>query len=371
MLIRFQGRKRVAAVIAAVLASLAGGVAYASGAQTVPDLLAAPATADVRAQQSPQLSVAAAGNRLVGVGVRGIVLLSDDGGKSWRQAKSVPVSVALTDVHFVNETEGWAVGHSGVILRSQDGGETWALQLEGRQVAQLILDDVQARTAAGDASLGRALRDAQRFVEEGPDKPFLAVRFVDAKRGFAVGAYGIALVTEDGGEHWQSLMGRIPNPRGVHLYSIRMSGADVLIAGEQGALFRSEDGGAAFVGVKTPYPGTFFGVLVIDHDTLLAFGLRGNVWRSADRGVHWEQIEVGQPVTVTSGGVMADRSIVIADESGRLMRSSDEGRSFKSVPGDFPTGLTGLAQSADGALILSGVRGLTRVEPAQLVAESR
>lgn len=371
MVIRLKDRRRVAAVAFALLAASSAATVFAAQRQALPDLLDAPAAADLRAQISPQLSVAVAGERLVGVGVRGIVLLSDDGGRVWRQAKSVPVSVALTDVHFATPTEGWAVGHSGVILRTRDGGETWQLQMEGRRLAQLILDDVQARTAAGDASLGRALRDAQRFVEEGPDKPFLGVRFVDARRGFAVGAYGIALMTEDGGETWQSLMGRIPNPRGVHLYSIQQRDADVLIAGEQGALFRSEDGGQRFVELETPYPGTFFGVLIIDSDTLLAYGLRGNAWRSADRGANWEQIDLGQPVTVTSGKVLLDRSILLADESGRLMRSSDAGRSFKPVEGSFPTGLTGLAQGSDKAVVLSGVRGLTRVEPAQFVAESR
>ena len=52
---------------------------FAAQRQALPDLLDAPAAADLRAQISPQLSVAVAGERLVGVGVRGIVLLSDDG----------------------------------------------------------------------------------------------------------------------------------------------------------------------------------------------------------------------------------------------------------------------------------------------------
>ncbi len=56
-----------------------------------------------------------------GGGERGIVLLSDDAGVSWRQAK-VPVSVSLTAVQFVDAEQGWAVGHLGVVLHTQDGG---------------------------------------------------------------------------------------------------------------------------------------------------------------------------------------------------------------------------------------------------------
>ena len=65
-----------------------------------------------------------AGSRLVVVGERGHVLLSDDNGASWAQA-SVPVRVLLTAVHMRGERTGWAVGHDATILRTRDDGETW------------------------------------------------------------------------------------------------------------------------------------------------------------------------------------------------------------------------------------------------------
>lgn len=372
MFISILGRRPWAGAAIVLPVLLATATAAAAAGLPVPDPLEAPAMADVRARQSPQLAVASAGGRFVGVGARGIVLLSDDGGRNWRQAAEVPVSVALTDVNFITPDEGWAVGHGGVVLQTADGGQTWRLRLDGREAARIVFDDAQARAEAGDdPAAARLLRDAQQFVEDGPDKPFLSVRFVDGKRGFVVGAYGLALATEDGGEHWHSLMGRIPNPRGKHLYMVQASGADVLIAGEQGALFRSLDGGVSFAEIETPYPGTWFGALALDRDTLLAYGLRGNVWRSPDGGGSWQQVELGQAVTLTGGSVLSDRSIVLADESGRLLRSVDGARSFAAVAGDFPTGLTGMAEGGDGTLVLSGARGLSRVEPDQLVAESR
>lgn len=101
----------------------------------VRDVLDQPARLSERAVSSVLNAVVLAGTRLVAVGERGVVLLSDDNGRSWRQAGSVPVSVALTDVHFVSATHGWAVGHSGVVLHSDDGGETWMRQLDGNQAA--------------------------------------------------------------------------------------------------------------------------------------------------------------------------------------------------------------------------------------------
>lgn len=356
-------RRRTA--LAAAMLSLAclAGPSQAAGGAKVPDLLDLPARESVRAQHSLQLAVTRAGDRLVAVGERGAVLLSDDAGRSWRQAKSVPVSVALTDVHFVSASHGWAVGHSGVVLHSSDGGETWQRQLDGSQAALVIRDDAKRRAEAGEEGAVAALRSAEYLVSDGPDKPFLGVRFVDELRGYVVGAYGLALHTADGGKSWQSLVGQIPNPRGKHLYQIQIDGSTLLIAGEQGALFRSVDGGARFAEIRTPYSGTFFGALQLHGDALLAYGLRGNAWHSADGGASWQRVELGQPLTLSAGRLLRDGSVLLADESGRLLRSTDGGQHFTALAVQPGTGLTGIAEAADGALILSGARGLSRVEP--------
>lgn len=361
--------RRQTALAAAILSlSCLIGTAQASTAATVPDPLDRPALESARALHSLQLAVSRAGSRLVAVGERGTVLLSDDAGRSWRQAASVPVSVALTDVHFVSASHGWAVGHSGMVLHSSDGGETWQRQLDGNQAAVAIRDDAQRRAEAGEPGAAAALRSAEYLVSDGPDKPFLGVRFRDELRGYVVGAYGIALSTVDGGKSWQSLVGAIPNPRGKHLYQLQIDGPSLLIAGEQGALFRSTDSGASFSEVTTPYAGTFFGALALRGHTLLAYGLRGNAWRSADGGASWQQVDMGQPVTVSAGARLRDGSLLLADESGRLLRSTDEGQQFAALDLQAGTGLTGITEAADGALIISSARGMIRVEPDSLVA---
>lgn len=353
----------VAALLSAALFSV-----LPVAAAPVADLLDLPAAVNARAVRSLQLSVTRAGDRLVAVGERGTVLLSDDHGRAWRQATRVPVSVALTDAHFPTPQLGWAVGHSGVVLHTTDGGETWERQLDGTRAAQMLLDDAQ-RADGGGADVARRVREAESFVADGPDKPFLGVHFSDAARGWIVGAYGLALGTTDGGKSWHSLMGRIPNPRGKHLYEVRGDADVLLVSGEQGALFRSSDGGASFSELRTPYAGTYFGILRTRSETLIAYGLRGNAWRSTDGGANWEKVDVGQPVTLAAGQPLKDGSILLGDESGRLLRSIDDGRSVTALALPPASGLTGIVQAADGALILSGPRGLTRVEPDLLVSE--
>lgn len=335
-------------------------MAAAAPAQKGVDLLTRPAVIRQHAESAVMLAVASAGARLVAVGERGIILLSDDQGKSWRQTPA-PVSVALTAVHFPDAQHGWAVGHGGVVLATSDGGITWRKQLDGLQAAQIELASArQQAPQAGEAGAAR-LHDAERLLAEGADKPWLDVRFTDTLHGLVVGAYGMALATTDGGASWTTLRGQIDNPRGHHLYRIYAESGHTYLAGEQGALYRAADGSANFQEIKTPYAGSYFGIVTGRHGELMLFGLRGNAYRSTDGGANWQKVDTGLPITLTAGQRLASGDIVLADETGRVLKSRDDGASFASVPLTQRAAFTGVAQSADGSLVLSGTRGMVRI----------
>lgn len=371
---------RRAVPLGGLVVALLGAAAWAAtlvGAPAAADEAGRAARASARVGSALFLAVARAGERLVAVGERGFVLLSDDGGRRWRQAREVPVSVTLTNVQFVSASVGWAVGHGGVVLHTRDGGERWVRQLDGAQAAALVLEDAQAAAAgaADEPALQRALREAEGLVADGPDKPLLGLHFRDERRGWVVGAYGLALATDDGGQSWRSIMRRIDNRGGKHLYDIRADGAGLVIAGEQGALFRADDavqgGGGQFGALASPYVGTWFGALAGPANELLVFGLRGNAYRRGGAHGGWERVETGLPVTLTAGLRLADGAIVLADESGRLLRSTDGGAHFTPLPVSEARSLTGLAQAADGALVLAGARGMSRIEPDILAKEAK
>ncbi|OPG74993.1 hypothetical protein B1218_34750, partial [Pseudomonas ogarae] len=85
------------------------------------------------------------------VGARGLVLWSEEDGKSWHQAW-VSVSGSLTAVWFVDAQIGWAVVHAGGVLATLDGGEHWTLQLAVARVAQLDLDAAKAAQSTAAAA---------------------------------------------------------------------------------------------------------------------------------------------------------------------------------------------------------------------------
>ena len=339
---------------AALLGMLGMAAALPAWSANAPAVLSQAALVTPKALGAATLAVTRAGKRLVAVGERGTVLLSDDHGASWKQA-AVPVQATLTTVRFADEKTGWAAGHLGVILRSDDGGASWHKQLDGIQAAALVQQAVQS---TGDA---KAIANARRLVEEGADKPFFDLEFIDAQRGFAVGAYGLMFSTVDGGKTWVAVGPRLPNPKSLHLDGLRASGNTLLIAGEQGLLLRSTDGGASFSALESPYKGSFFGLLHTAGDVWVVYGLRGTAYRSINAGTQWEKLDTGLPMSIGAGTALPDGGFVLMGQAGDVLVGRDDMPTLKRLPVREPVPASGVAIAADGSLVLASLRGMRRL----------
>jgi photosystem II stability/assembly factor-like uncharacterized protein len=338
----------------------------ASNASGVVDLLDRPAQATRSAAQSVLLDITQAGTRLVAVGERGIVILSDDAGKSWRQA-TVPTSVSLTAVQFPSPKHGWAVGHGGVVLHTEDGGETWVRQLDGKLAAQLALGAAQARVARSGRSgpkseaAKKQLAEAERLVHDGPDKPFLALQFENDHCGFVVGAYGLIFRTEDAGKTWKPWMDRVDNPKGLHIYAIRTVETNLYLAGEQGLFLKSNDGGNSFTRIQTPYRGTYFTLVVASGGAIVLAGMKGNAYWSGDHGKTFKKIDVPIPVSFSAATALSDGSLLYLNQAGQFLASRDEGRTMApaAVPPLPP--VAAMVQINENLLMTVGVAGVLSV----------
>lgn len=289
------------------------------------------------AARSLLLDAVAAGGRMVAVGERGHVLLSDDQGESWRQAETVPTRAMLTGAYFHDEKLGWAVGHDAVILRTRDGGETWE----------------------------------RLYYAPEEERPFLDVWFKDAVNGFAIGAYGFFLATADGGDTW--------SPREIssdeeedaygygyavdyHLNHIaRADSGRLYVAAEAGTVYRSDDGGETWRTLASPYEGSFFGTLPLDGDAVLLFGLRGHLFRSDDAGETWRPLESGTTAMLNAGLRLADGTLVIGGGAGTLLVSRDGGHTFTASPQANRQALSAVLPAGDGNLVLVGELGVSRI----------
>lgn len=330
--------------------------AYSAVSSAENRLLSQPADISHRAVHSVMLGLDYAGSRLIATGERGFILLSDDDGKTWTQSQ-VPVSVTLTAVDFISPEQGWVVGHGGVVLRTRDGGESWDKVFDGIQAAQIEFEAATAAFIPDNRRSKFRLREAKNSIESGADKPFLDVHFTDANNGIIVGAYGLAFATRDGGEHWQSIMGQVPNMLGMHLYDVHVQAQNTFLIGEQGSLFRRTHADAPFERIETPYEGSFFGMVESNNADLFLYGLRGHLFRSNDIGDSWQNIPLSLPVTLTSSTLLKNGGIVLADETGQVLLSRDQGESFFNVKIDTPSAFTNVVETSAGNLVLSGIRG--------------
>ncbi len=331
------------------LAAFALAVApQAAGQDAGPeDPAARPAVIAPLAPRSLMLDAAWAGSRVVAVGERGHVLHSADAGRSWTQAP-VPASANLTAVYFADERRGFAVGHVETILRTQDGGESWELV----------------------------------HFEPASPQPLLDVAFTDAARGVAVGAYGVIYVTTDGGRVWSQVPftpAPLPGAEKVeadademeagldlgfefHLNAIaRGPPGRMYLGAEAGRLFRSDDDGASWRELPSPYDGSFHGVLALDGDAVLAFGLRGNLFRSEDGGASWSAIPTGTTALLDAGARVDADTVVVAGTAGVILVSRDGGRSFTLTQQDDRKAIAAVLPSGDGALIAAGEGGVRRL----------
>mgnify|MGYP001162798069 FL=1 len=189
-------------------------------------------------------------DKIVAVGVHGIIIISSDMGSNWIQAEEVPFTNTLTDVQCVSESQCWAVGHDLTILHSVDGGMNWSIQY----------NDIDF------------------------DAPFLSIHMSDYLNGIVVGAFGKSVTTNDGGENWYSSV-VTDDPYEPHLNSVYFSnemksenGINLMfVAGEIGQVHISNDQGKSWNMIDTEYFGSLWGGISIDQKRKLLLGMAGKI----------------------------------------------------------------------------------------------
>jgi photosystem II stability/assembly factor-like uncharacterized protein len=284
---------------------------------------------DIRSDRIVLMDVARAGDRLIAVGERGFTLVSDDAGKSWKAA-ATPVDRTLTGIAFKDAKTGVAVGHGGSVVRTDDGGTTWI--------------HVPLEEAGPDSLLGVVNLGGDHFV--------------------AYGAFGLYFDSVDAGRTWQKRI-VIADDFDRHISQVLPVGTSLLLVAESGTLARSDDGGATWLALTSPYQGSFFGALATKDGALLVYGMRGNVYRTTDLGATWQKIEVGTTASLMYGKQLEDGRVLLVGNTGLLAVSKDDGQTLELHWSPDRKGFAAIAEIS-GQVVLVGETGVTPFDPAWL-----
>ncbi|MBO5393530.1 MAG: glycosyl hydrolase, partial [Pseudomonas sp.] len=162
--------------------------------------------------------------RVVAVGERGNILLSDDQGGSWQPATVKPQrDLTLTALVALPDKSLLAVGHDGWIVRSEDEGANWSEVRFDGEIAE----------------------------------PLLGIWSAGGNRVLAFGSFGKFYQSGDDGRTWQA--------QPLEVDSAHLNGMDGgtdgrrMVVGEQGLVLRSDDGGHSWHKLEPFYNGSLFG----------------------------------------------------------------------------------------------------------------
>lgn len=220
--------------------------------------------------------------KLFGVGEHGLIVQSADDGLTWTQLPS-PIDVGFNSIWFTDQGVGWIVGSEKTVVKSSDQGKTW----------QMVSTDPRS------------------------DLSLLDVWFEDNNTGYILGADGYLARTGDAGVHWTEI--RLTSKDESFdplLYSIgKLSDGTLIVAGESASVFRSKDG-LTWENISPDYDGTFFGVVVLPGDQILAFGIAGNAYLSQDEGNTWKWFDTGIKKTAFTVVAIDEKYLILGGAGG-------------------------------------------------------
>ena len=231
------------------------------------------------------------GARVVAVGERGSILLSDDQGVSWQPASvATQRNATLTAVVALDAKRLLTVGHDGWILRSEDAGSSW-------------------QEIRYDSDLG---------------EPLLGIWTGGGDSVMAFGSFGKFYQSLDGGQTWAPRQLDIDS---AHLNS--MAGGNDgrrMLVGEQGLVLRTTDSGQHWQPLPAFYSGSLFGIVRLSANNWVTYGMRGHVFVSHDFGDSWTQIKLGNQLPLYGHVLLPDHSgLVIVGAGSSVVRLDAQG----------------------------------------------
>jgi photosystem II stability/assembly factor-like uncharacterized protein len=186
---------------------------------------------------------------------RTYLMRTTDGGATWTRVNVIgaDVDVRLVGTIFINRGQkAWAFGEAGALYFTQDGGANWERQrLPTRKLllGGQFIDATRGWLVGAGATIlqtldgGTTWRTGDVLFEQ-TDVRLTAVSFPDAHHGWAVGTEGHVLATNDGGHIWRAQNSNVV----VDLSDVKFLNArEGWAVGAEGTIIHTTDGGVTWM----------------------------------------------------------------------------------------------------------------------------
>ncbi|HQX45487.1 MAG TPA: YCF48-related protein [Saprospiraceae bacterium] len=260
---------------------------------------------------------------------RDYVYKTIDGGLNWIAMHTEPAN-SILDMHVVNSNEIWTSENNGFIFYTLNGGTDWF------NINPNILNSNRAN----------------------------AIFATDQGKVWVPGKYVSISYTDDFGSFWWD---QIPNLKSTLFQPSFLNEEVGIIAGSNGGLLKTTNGGATWNRIFFPANEHFFSVTLLDSQTIMAGSSTGKLWLSFDDGSNWG------PFSLDFGSISDfyayDYSkVVLTSESGKIYRMTNGGFNLDEVYNDpsvvftgidFPTETLGWACGYNGHILVTNNEGMT------------
>jgi photosystem II stability/assembly factor-like uncharacterized protein len=266
----------------------------------------------------------------------------------------------LRSVAFADTAVGLVAGDS-ILLMTRDGGRSWRTMPPGSPSDITALTFASPSTAiAVSAGKGifRSTTGGLTWSEQGRSSVYAlrAIRFADSLYGLAVGDSGAILATNDGGISWD----RYPAPDFRLLYAVAFAGRERAFAmgldrSGSHCVTRSTNGGRTWW-PPLSLPGYEATAFTIDGTTVRAWGTDIRAW-SSDGGESWSWQRTAGGFTYS--GVCLDRegTGLAVGSSGKILKTNNSGRTTELMPSGTLNPLHAVAMPGPRHAVVVGAAG--------------
>lgn len=309
-------------------------------------------------------------NTIIGVGSKGNIFKSSDGGINFINKKTTVTDARLNTIHCVTDSIYYAAGvkggtgNAGVIIKTTNGGSTWFIQNNdfNSNITKIRFLDINNGAVAASWLILHTTNGGINWIIQKYDsaKYYRDIWFININTGYVVGESGISLKTTNGGINWQKL--NLDSTLSfVSLYFINsMTG---FIYGQNWSgnpkpnIFKTTNGGISWNG----YFGQTNGMAIYFVNNLTGFtaGYNRKVFRTSNGGINWDSCSTDSHSWLESiSFINQTTGFIVGTYDRELLKTTNSGINWVSIK-PLDNDLFGIS-SYNGVAVFVGENGLIK-----------